>query len=156
MVSVRQATPDDIDAICVVHRSSIRELCSNHYTPDQVQEWTAALEPHGYTELLSSKQCLVAEEGGTLVGFGILDLENGLVNATYVSPRAVGKGVGRRLMQAMEDLAQRHNVNKLQLHSTLNAVTFYESIGYFRGAPATNRLPNGTELPCVVMTKRLG
>ena len=97
----------------------------------------------------------MAEENGALLGFGVLDLSESLINATYVSPKVTRRGVGRRLVQTMETIARRQGVTRLHLSSTLNAVPFYESLGYLQEGRSSNRLPTGVELPCIVMAKDL-
>jgi GNAT superfamily N-acetyltransferase len=89
---------------------------------------------------------LVAEEDGQIPGFGVLDLGRSLINATYVSPKAVRRGIGRSLVEAMESAAKQGGVSQLHLNSTLNAVPFYERLGYVQRKTASNRLPTGVEL----------
>jgi putative acetyltransferase len=152
---IRRATDEDLQQVAAVHASSIVDLCAQHYSVVQLAQWKDALRPEGYAALLATREFLVAEENGALLGFGILDLGESLINATYVSPKVARRGVGRRLVQAMETIARQQGVTRLHLSSTLNAVPFYESLGYLQEGPSTNRLPTGIELPCVVMTKDL-
>lgn len=104
---------------------------------------------------MEKTEFLVAEEQNRIVGLGVLDVEKSLVNAVYVDPSYVKKSVGRRLVGALEEIARTKNVTELRLNSTLNAVPFYEALGYSHGKIPVTRLPNGTELPCVAMAKRL-
>jgi GNAT superfamily N-acetyltransferase len=121
----------------------------------QLSQWTDALRPEGYSALLASREFLVAEVDDAIVGFGVLDLGESLINATYVSPKAARRGVGRRLVEAMEAIASERGATRLRLSATLNAAPFYEKLGYGQQEASTNRLPTGIELPCVVMTKDL-
>jgi len=152
---IRRVTQEDLPEVAAMHRASILELCAAHYSAAQLSLWTDALRPHKYAALLVGREFLVAEDDGQMLGFGVVDLSESLINATYVSPKAVRRGVGRRLVVAMEDLARQGGVSRLQLSSTLNAVHFYERLGYVQREASVNRLPTGTELPCVVMTKDL-
>jgi putative acetyltransferase len=142
-----------LPCVATLHRSSILGLCAQHYSVVQLSGWTDALRPEAYAVLLASHEFLVAEKDGVLLGFGILDLSDSLINAIYVSPKVVRRGVGRRLLEAMETIARVEGVLRLQLSSTLNAVPFYEIFGYLHQEAGTNRLPTGVELPCIRMTK---
>lgn len=96
----------------------------------------------------------VAEEEGVL-GFFILDLKGAELNAIYLHPDAAGSGVGRRLFEYAEGLAQGNLISELRLKSTLNAVGFYEACGFHRVRESIHTNPAGVELPCVEMTKVL-
>lgn len=152
---VRQATEEDVGDIAAVHRRSIRELCKAHYSPEQLDAWTAALQTGAYSKLLNTHELLVAEDDGELLGFCVLDSSEGLLNATYVSPTASRRGVGRSLVMAAEAVARTKGLSQIRLNATLNAVRFYQNLGYARGDLASNRLPTGVELPCVTMSKAL-
>ncbi len=154
-MKIRRARPEDLPYVAAVHRASILGLCAQHYSAVQLSQWTDALRPEGYAALLASREFLVAEQEGEVLGFGVLDFSESLINATYVSPRAVRRGVGRRLLEAMEAIAREHGATRLRLSSTLNAVPFYQSLGYQHQGAGTNRLPTGVELPCILMTKDL-
>lgn len=154
-MKIRRVTKEDLHEVAALHRASILALCAAHYSPVELSLWTDALRPDKYTALLVGREFFVAEEDGRIFGFGVLDLSQSLINATYVSPKAVRRGVGRRLVEAMEDVAKEGGVLRLHLNSTLNAVPFYERLGYVQKEASYNRLPTGAELPCVVMTKNL-
>ena len=146
---------EDLDAISTLHRESILELCTTHYTMVELSQWIHALEPDKYIALFADREVFVAEENGRILGFAVLDLRRSIINATYVSPKTVLKGIGRGLVEMMENVAKQGGVSQLQLNSTLNAVPFYEHLGYAQGRTACNRLPTGIELPCVLMSKNL-
>jgi GNAT superfamily N-acetyltransferase len=152
---IRRAKPADAGVLASLHRASITELCAAAYSDEQLAAWTATLEPAMYEALMGTRDVLVAVENDTLVGLGVCDPSESLVNATYVAPHAVRRGIGTGLMVAMEGRLVAAGVGEARLNATLNAVPFYEALGYSAAGRTTNRLPSGVELPCMVMTKRL-
>ncbi len=154
-MKIRRATLEDVPGINALHKDSVLGLCAAHYSAIELSQWTDALRPEKYVALFAGREFLVAEEGEQILGFAVLDLKDSLINATYVSPNAVGRGIGRSLVQAMEGVARQGGVRQLQLSSTLNAVPFYKRLGFTPVKTACNRLPTGVELPCVLMTKHL-
>jgi len=136
-----------------MHRGAILDLCATHYSAVELSLWTDALQPNKHTTMLMDREFPVAEEGGQIPGFGVLELSQSLINATYVSPKTVRRGVGRRLVEAPEEVAKQGTASRLHLNSTLNGVPFCERLGYLQREVTCNRLPTGTELPGVVMTK---
>jgi putative acetyltransferase len=156
-INYRAASPEDREGIWRVHTAAIRETCSSHYPPEQIEAWAGLLSASSsYDQALAEHEMLVAvDAGGQVVGFGQLDVLRSEIEAIYVDPAASGRGVGRALLAQLEQLARERGLQALQLAATLNAVTFYEAAGYRRGQDAVHRLPDGRELPCIEMTRRL-
>ena len=154
-LTIRRAVPEDAEAICALHRASIRELCAVSYTPAQIEAWVKPLEPLRYHPAMDKFEFHVAETGGEVVGFSILDPEGAELNAVYLHPAHVGRGYGRRLVGHSERLAREKSIVELKLKSTLNAVGFYEACGYERLGDGIHTNPMGLELPCVEMRKKL-
>ena len=155
MLTIRKALEEDADAVGRVHRSAIRELCRGHYTGEQIEAWTSPRPPGHFEKVIREKEFYVAEEGGEVVGFGSLNLEAGEVDAVYVSPAAAGRGVGMRLLRAVEGRARAAGLKQLRVSASLNAVGFYERAGYELQSMGGHRLWNSVDLPCAHMSKEL-
>jgi GNAT superfamily N-acetyltransferase len=72
---------------------------------------------------------------GDIVGVGGINTyaEEARIRRIYVSPAHRRHGVGRLLMQALEECAGQTGFNKLQLRTdTESGARFYESLGYDR------------------------
>ena len=152
---IRNATANDREAISRVHRASIRALCASRYTGEQIDGWLAILQPTVYDQALREKVFLVAERDGRLLGFAMLDTDAAEVSAIYVSPDAIGSGIGSRLLAELEHRAAEAGLGVLTTHATLNAERFYARHGFGRVGEAVHAQPNGTRLPCVTMTRPL-
>jgi ribosomal protein S18 acetylase RimI-like enzyme len=154
--TIRRATPGDCAAICRMHVASIRGLCSRSYTPDQIESWTQTLSPGAYMEGMDGLEFYIACEAGDEVrGLLIFDPEKGEICALYVAPEAVGSGIGGTLLRYGEDAILARGHATLFLKSTVNAVSFYEQMGFERGEDSLHPLPGGISLPCVEMAKTL-
>jgi putative acetyltransferase len=152
---IRKATHEDKAALAALHAASIRALCAGHYPASALDAWTALLAPAVYDDALAHKVFLVAEEGGALLGLGMLDAQAAAVSAVYVAPDAVGLGVGAALLAVLERAAAKGGLARLTASATLNARGFYARRGYEYVRDAVHALPDGTELPCVEMVKEL-
>ena len=94
---IRKASTTDKENISRIHIASIRKLCVNYYTQQQLNAWTSVLTPSVYDQALREKVFLVAYDSQQdLVGLGILDVENAELSAIYIHPDTVGKGVGSK------------------------------------------------------------
>ncbi len=73
----------------------------------------------------------------------------------YLKPRMGKRGIGKKLLLQLEDLARKNNINELKLSATLNSTAFYHHMGYLGDTLSSHRLSSGIALDCVEMTKRL-
>ena len=155
-MKIRKASKADRKNISNLHIASIKKLCRNHYTHEQLIAWTSVLTPSVYDQALKEKVVLVAYDSQQdLLGLGILDIENSEISAIYINPDAAGKGIGTKLLNELEMTAQNSKFFRITVHSTLNAKSFYMNHGYIAQELTLHRLPNGSELECVRMVKDL-
>lgn len=140
-----------------LHRASIRALCAGHYSAAQLAAWIAVLHADRYAALRATRTMLVAMRADepSPLGFGVVTPRESLINAVYVSPTTVGRGVGRALVAALEDVARSAGCSAIRLNATLNAVPFYQRLGFCAVGPGVQALPSGDELACMQMTKAL-
>jgi len=165
-VRVRARGPDDVD------RRLIRGLARLHA---QALDAGMALGATATTDLEelhraaladSDRVVLVAEQKEEIVGMAHL-VPSGVANAPHraevqrvaVAEQARGTGVGRRLMDAVEEAALARGLTLLWLttHDQSAACAFYEALGYTRLGvmPAYSQRPDGTETPGAFYFKRL-
>ena len=150
---IRPAGASDVDGIWRVHNESIRALCREHYGAREIAAWIAFRPPEAYRAALASRILFVAEWQEEIVGFGQFDPARGEVEACYVAPDAVGRGVGSDLVARMEEQARATGHAVVRLNATLNAEGFYARLGYRRLGSATHRVGGDIELACVRMEK---
>lgn len=152
---IRRAAPDDRERIWLVHTGAVRRLCRGHYSPRDIEAWVGPLTPESYRESMKSRMFLVAEEGGVVLGFGALNVEAAEVEAVYVDPDHARRGIGARLLRALEAAARASGLTRLNLSASLNSVPFYERAGYEAREQATHRVRSGAEIACVRMARVL-
>jgi putative acetyltransferase len=103
----------------------------------------------------SDRRTLVAEEDGEVVGFAELE-DDGHLDMLYLRRDAVGRGVGRRLYEAIEGEAKGSGVERIFTEASITARSFFDAvlrsslpasnaqatakIGYWKDAPSTGHL----------------
>ena len=130
-----------IRSVQVKDAGQIRDLCHQVLGYDSTFEKVAAqIEKFNLPD--SGHFCFVYEEDQTGHILGYLEAEvyeslysdAGLnILGLAVFPSAQGRGIGRQLMERVEDLAQTHNYAFIRLSSASHrkeAHLFYEHIGY--------------------------
>lgn len=135
--------PEQAAAVSALICRNLMEVNIQDYSPSEMQAVAAGYTPQKVLEMSRKRTMLVASQEGRLLGTAALepdrDGEAGAyyVLSVFVLPEAHGQGVGRALMQALEDWAQAHGGRKLGLSASLTAVGFYEKLGYVHQGPLT-------------------
>lgn len=156
MILIRRAVPEDCAQLWQVHTQAIRQSTRTHYTPEEVQAWAGFLSVEGYRPNIAANLFLVAQESQSLLGFAELDRSTGSIEAVYVAPTFLRRGIGTQLLQALETHARKGGLTRLDVLSSLNAVPFYTGAGYKTIGKATHAIPGSPiVLRCVHMEKLL-
>ncbi len=75
---------------------------------------------------------IVAKDDDRIIGFIQLKVnkKNGTISHFYILPGYEGKSVGTQLFNLIKEKAVQLNITKLLIESTLNALTYYEKLGF--------------------------
>lgn len=114
-MSVRAARPEDLPAL----RELWERFCAESPPPDDVEASPPVFE---------ARDALVAEAGGTIAGFALLDgvrLED-----MYVVPEHRRRGLGRALVDAAAAVTRERGAAVLRLTAAVEALPFYERLGF--------------------------
>jgi GNAT superfamily N-acetyltransferase len=128
--SLRLAKVDDIPQM---HRVRMMVWENRLTDPRRVQ-------PHDYQQKLISGRGWVCEVDERIVGFGIADLAAGSVWALFVDPAFEGRGIGRKLHDAMVAWLFASGATKIWLTTDpgTRAEQFYVSAGWARVGDGIN------------------
>jgi GNAT superfamily N-acetyltransferase len=165
-VVIRLAAPDDAAAIAELHvrswQHAYRDLLPESYlqgiaTPENLERRTA-LQYEAITKAPEHERRWVAVRDGQIAGFAITatsrdpDASPGTaeVEALYLSPGSIGKGIGRALFfHVVEDLRRRGftQATLWVLKGNARARKFYESAGWLPdGQSKVEERPGGVVL----------
>ncbi|MEQ7919341.1 GNAT family N-acetyltransferase [Xanthomonas sp. WHRI 1810A] len=153
MIELKQATLADIPRLWALRTRAVKLTCATHYSPEQIDIWSASPAPESYTRLVVTHGALIAEERGQLYGYGVLDRQTGEVVAVFVEPGHDGNGIGRLLMQGIEAVANMEHFSRLYLFSSLNAADFYRAMGFVAIRDEAYEHPTGITLRSLYMEK---
>ena len=98
---------------------------------------------------IADGQVLVAEAHGVVIGFGaILTRDDGEteLDGLFVEPAHMGRGIGRRLVDACTDLARAGGSRYLHVIGNPHAAAFYERCGFERIGITETRFGPGLTL----------
>lgn len=130
---IRNADPDDAAAVLDLKRAAIDGIEGGVYSDRQLSAWRpgdGALSD--FRRAIESERFeIIIAERGEPVGYGVLNGRTHRIDAVFVHPANRGEGVGSSLVRQFESRARVDGISELSLLSSLNAVGFYESLGYW-------------------------
>lgn len=98
------------------------------YTRKQIKAWKKANSINRIERRIEEKYVFCGFKGECLVG--VISFSKKDTGGLYVKFNQIGKGVGKKLLEFVEQYAKKIGVKKLKLTSTPYAYNFYKSQGY--------------------------
>jgi putative acetyltransferase len=151
-VSIRRAERRDSADVRRVVERAIRVSAAAEYSAAQVDAWASGGTEARAAEMIDRTVAFVAESDGRLVGFSNLDQDD--VDQMYIDPDFEGRGVARRLYDAVEAEARARGVTELTVTASLQAVPAFRAFG-FGAEQERDRSYNGETFRVFGMTKVL-
>ena len=158
-IDIRNGQAADWDALAGVFHGAVREGAVA-YTQAQRAAWSPMSRAGADWSLRMTRQEVrVAEAEGVPVGFMTLEMNNYL-DCAYILPRWQGRGVFRRLYQALEPCAKQAGTGRIFTHASLHAQGAFTAMGFATMRPETVKMRQADDgaqiwLPRFLMEKRL-
>jgi putative acetyltransferase len=154
-ILLRPMREAEIPAVVALHAASFAALATA-YPPELAPIYAAAVATPAYAAELRESGLWVAERDGTLLGtagwLGQADW-GARIRKVFVHPEAARQGLATRLVLAAEERARAAGHARFMLRAYLNAVPFYESLGYAADRPGERVLAEGVSMPVLFMRK---
>ena len=158
-ITFRPIREDDVDGVQAMQARSFAGLGRGANTAEEVQAHVDEIMAPRYRSELLANHLIVAEgEGGRIVGTAgwctMADRPTtARVRKVFVDLDRAGTGLGRRLIEAAEADALTHGFRDFAVRSNINAVPFYERLGYRTERAGTMETQSGVDLRVVFMAK---
>ena len=125
-ITIRQAVADDASALTAI---ALEAKSYWGYPARWIENWRNQLTID--TETIALSQVFVAELDGTPVAFYALSGTGPLLTLDHlwVLPRAMGNGIGRRLVEHAIQVAADDGAERIEIESDPNAEEFYRRMG---------------------------
>jgi len=142
--AVMQASANEISKNA--YHNEVRIIFDKFYsnrTPDYIKQ---TLEnPNNHT--------ILAKSDKKIIGFIQLEVKNdtGTISHLYILPGFEGNSVGTQLFKLIKEKAIQVKIKQLLLESTLNALTYYEELGFLN----TGLVPDGSAYNLVMELNRV-
>ena len=130
-VSIRLATVGDAVEIANIYATSIRTLCTEDYTDEEIEIIANLFDAESYREAIESCELdifvAIAEE---IIGFASIMVYEWRIGDLFVLPSFTRQGVATRLINAVENYALQEQIFQLSVTASLTAQPFYSACGY--------------------------
>ncbi|MBE9032218.1 GNAT family N-acetyltransferase [filamentous cyanobacterium LEGE 11480] len=127
-VQIRPIVDRDLPELRVLQALSIRSFYGQFHPPEQVE---ALLDRQISALAQAHPSLVVAVVDGELVGFAALSSWRAdTIDAVYVHPAWMRRGIGQRLVAALERLAIQDRKGKLCVVADVHASGFYQALGF--------------------------
>ena len=126
-IEIRRATAEDAAAVREIVLRALLEVNARDY-PASVIDRLAATLPERIAATLGQAQAYVATDAGRVVGTARLNGRT--VTSVFVNPEDMGRGVGAKLLDAIESAARENSETNLELQSSVTAFEFYQKRGF--------------------------
>ncbi len=129
-LKLRTAEFNDLNALKRLFVETIRNTCSEDYTPEQIDVWASSSEKKDRWEKLIEEQIvIVAILESKLVGFGSIKDFN-YIDFLYSSHMHQGMGIASKILNELEDFARTHNTLELSSDVSITAQDFFKAKGF--------------------------
>ena len=128
MIEIRKFKDKDALEASDLIRKTLSEENSKFYPNSVIEYMYNEFSPQFLIELSKEREFFVAFENSEIIG--TITIINDYIGTVFVNPEYHSKGIGTKLMETIENLAKERKIEKLRLQSSINAVDFYEKLGY--------------------------
>ena len=154
MLNFKKATRDDARAALEIRNAAILNQCVGCYPMEALKIWASDELSESFKDTVE-KHFYIAVDCNQMIGTGMINIETGKIDAVFVHPDHMRKSIGRRIVQFLEEIAQRHGLEILSLKSTLNAAVFYRACGFEGNEASVYISSKGVPLDCILMIKKI-
>ena len=136
LIEIRKFKDKDALEVSDLIRKTLSEENSKFYPQSVIKFMDSEFTPKFLVELSKEREFFVAIEKSNIIGS--ITLIKDYIGTVFVNPDYHCKGIGTKLMETIENLAKVRKIEKLRLNSSINAVDFYEKLGYKKGEQSQN------------------
>src|SRR3954462_14044243 len=153
-MNIRRYKPGEEERLWQLYHDTTHIINGKDYTREQCERWAPAIaDVPGWRERIRVKNPFVAEDDGKLLGFAELE-DDGHIDYFYCDHEHQGRGIGRRLYEAIEKEARRLKISRLHAAVSLTAKAFFLRMG-FELIKEQHNIVCGAVAPNFIMEKTL-
>jgi GNAT superfamily N-acetyltransferase len=127
-MQIRRFEDGDADAIAEIIRRCLREVNIRDYPAETIERMCAHYDAARLRELAEQREIVVAAAGDALLG--TVSRDGYKVFTMFVDPDHAGEGIGRKLMNHLEEQVRNAGFDFVEAGASITAHAFYQKRGY--------------------------
>lgn len=157
-VEIRNLTVDDLSDVRYLQTTALKHQAGNALSDEEIENFVAHVYSRSYSDWLITQHVFTAWLNGELVatgGYSPSDDSGASVrlHSIFVSPMFPRMGLGRRMVLEVEDRERRSGYDTIAVRASLNAIEFFEKVGYRVASRGLGAFADTFELPVAFMRK---
>lgn len=134
-ITIRKFEIKDAEAVSALIAKTMRTTNVKDYPAEVIENTISRLTPENIIQRAGWMHFYVVCEGDTIIGCGAIGSywgkldESSLFNI-FVLPEYQGKGVGRKIVETLEQDEFFLRANRIKIPSSITASEFYRKLGY--------------------------
>ena len=151
---IREYSPKDFEQILSLFHETVHAINSRDYDEDQIEAWApTTANIRQWESRLQENYSIVAVQDEMVLGFATLvDQQN--IDATYVHKDHQQCGIGKALIQRLQEMALELKTTVLRTEASSTATPFFERLG-FQVTIERKKIHNGQTFNTYGMQKML-
>lgn len=134
-MTIRRFRAEDADEVSRLIIRTLREVNIRDYSAEYIEKTAAEMTPEAIRTRAGWTHFYVAAEGEKIVGCGAIGPywgkeEESSLFTIFVLPEWQGKGVGRRIIQTLEEDEYFLRAKRVEIPASVTACEFYRKFGY--------------------------
>ncbi len=150
---MREFRTTDLFAVKALIHRTIALCYAGYYCPEAIRFFVNYHDEQAILRDARDGCIIVFEKAGRVVGTGTLTGDE--IKRVFVDPACQQEGVGRLIMEQLENLAAAAGVANVKLDASLPSRSFYEHLGYAVVEQASLPVENGRWLDFFRMQKMM-
>lgn len=124
---------NEIQETCDMIVSACKNSAFAKFYPPQPQYFTTTYEE--IKEKASNGHFYVVKDNDKIIGCGGIgaywdSLTESWIHTIFVAPDYQGKGIGRKIIEFLENDEYAKRANRIEIHAAMSAIPFYRKLGY--------------------------
>ena len=134
-MDIRRFREDDAEAVSALVIKTLRISNVKDYTPELMEEGVKNMQPANILERAGWTHFYVVEDESRIIGCGAIGPYWGKTDESslftiFVLPEYQGRGVGRLIIETLEQDEFFLRAKRIEIPSSITAVDFYRRLGY--------------------------
>jgi GNAT superfamily N-acetyltransferase len=152
-IKIELFNESDIDELYLFITDTVKTSYLGYYPPEAIDFFIEYSNKEEIIEDAKKYYVIVVKDTNKIIATGTLKYTH--IKRVYVSPTYQGKGIGKLIMNHLEEKVRNNNLKIVELHSSLFAISFYKDLNYKTLKNASVEVENGKLLYYQRMAKRL-